>query len=512
LIAKSEGNEAFNKEKKDFVDGAMSNGVNEKKARDLFESMSFFGSYAFNRSHAAAYSVIAYWGMHLKTYYPTEFFYGLMKHEDDREKITKFVVEARSMGIKVVMPDVNGSKIQFSVIGDKEIQCGLIDIKGVGDKAAADIVEHQPYTGLVDFCSKVTRRIVNRGVIKALIQSGAFDGLYSNMGALLAEKLVVKKTRKSAPEKIEKKEVWDLMIAKKDESVAREIYDQHQGDRLSEEDHVMIQTTVCPIPPPKHKIQYYPFVDKYIKTEKLGALSWENTHVIVRGCMVDIKYNNVGDFHKEEPSTKEKKRIRWRARYANVNVDDETGLHRCNVDIDYFPAFRPIIDKGNGTPVMISARAFEKSQTLFANVMVDLDHLRKIMDKKINMKEKFELMNEFEKYFFKHPTKFVKKQNKCMDISIANVRKGGVFRVIGLVMRIKKHWTKKNELMYFLDIEDDTGNLSMIVWPSEVKKWSKFLVRGNIVAIRVKKNADGSFLNHMQYLKTYWTLEEKDID
>ena len=113
-MAKSYGVETMGREKEHFVDGAVENGMSKKEALKLFENMAFFGSYAFNKAHSVAYSMISYWGMYLKTYYPVEFYYSLMKYETDNEDIIGFIKEAReSFGIEIRNPDVTYSDVEF---------------------------------------------------------------------------------------------------------------------------------------------------------------------------------------------------------------------------------------------------------------------------------------------------------------------------------------------------------------------------------------------------------------
>jgi DNA polymerase III alpha subunit len=505
-VAKSQGVEIIGKESDKFVAGAVANGLNEKKARDLFENMAFFGSYAFNKAHSAAYSVISYWNMYLKIYYPTEFFYALMKLEKENEEILRYVVEARKMGIEVRMPDVNNSDKQFSIVEDKVIICGLCDIKGCGEIASEIIVASQPFRSMREFCEKVNRSKVNKGVIKSLVKAGAFGSIYPNMGALLVETEI--EGRKGV------KPVWEWMIDM-DEDTGNWLYNYYDTPQfqLEEEQLVKVMGEVCPIPPFKHKIEYYEIVDKYVKgINKVAYIDFEALRTKVKGTLVDIKYNNVGDFHKEEPDEKEKKRIGWGKRYANVNVEDETGIQRINIDIDTFPSFRHIIDKGLNTPVLISGRTFAQSEVMFADIMVDLDEFREILERKdLDIKGKFKAMNPFQRYFLQHPAKLVNKQaNSIVPLSsISGTPRVGCFKVCGLILRIKFHWTKKDKRMAFIDIEDDTGCMNVICWPEGLNKYRKELVQGNVISMFVKKDKDGCFIDDRRIVKVErkaWSL------
>jgi DNA polymerase-3 subunit alpha len=173
-----------------FVQGARARGISEKKAEKIFDLMAPFAGYAFNKSHAAAYAVVAYQTAHLKANYPVEFMAALLTSEmGDTDKIVKYIEECRAMGIQVLPPDVNLSGIQFGVVGDT-IRFGLAAIKNVGEAAIQSILQARAETGgfasLADFCRRVDLRLVNRRVIESLIKAGAFDSLRVTRAQLLA--------------------------------------------------------------------------------------------------------------------------------------------------------------------------------------------------------------------------------------------------------------------------------------------------------------------------------------
>jgi DNA-directed DNA polymerase III PolC len=510
-IAKSYGVETISKEKEKFIEGAVKNGMDAPSAKKLLEEMAFAGSYAFNKSHSAAYSAIAYWGMFLKIYYPVEFFYSLMYHEDDKQEIMRFVTESRRVGIDVKMPDINKSDAGFAIGDNDEIRCGLIDIKGVGEKATAQIIGNQPFSSIRDMCEKVNRTAVNRGVIRSLIMSNAFKEMYSNTGALLAVHELVGmngKKKKEMP-------VWEWMLdmGENDANHLYRIYDQSlEPDYMMDEEHeVVMMSTVCPIPPPKHKIEYYKNVvkhlDKNFEIYGCTTLDWSKARVRLKGVLVEIKYNNVGDFHKEEPSDKIKRRIRWGSRYATFNIEDETGIKRSSVDIDTFPTFRRIIDKGLGTPILISGSTFQPNELVQSDVVVDMDEIREILETDGTLVEKFMKMDKFQRYFLRHPIKpYRKKYPTYATCKTIMSKKSGSFRYIGLVVRIKYHWTRgKDKKMAFINVEDETDNLSLVVWSDSLAKYKDILQLGNIIRCVVKRDKDSCFIDGtVKKVKTYF--------
>ncbi|HEY3065039.1 MAG TPA: DNA polymerase III subunit alpha [Methylomirabilota bacterium] len=164
-----------------FLAGCAERGIAAAKADRVWELMEKFAGYGFNKSHAAAYALVAYQTAYFKANYPVEFMAALLTSEmGDTDKIVKYIDECRAMGIQVQPPDVNVSAIQFSVSGDN-IRFGLAAIKNVGEAAMASILktraEDATFKTLDDFCARVDLRLVNRRVIESLIKAGAFDSL-----------------------------------------------------------------------------------------------------------------------------------------------------------------------------------------------------------------------------------------------------------------------------------------------------------------------------------------------
>lgn len=168
--------------KGEFISGAKKNNINEKLSSKIWDLIEKFAEYGFNKSHSAAYSVIAYQTAYLKTHYPVEFMAAnLSSEKDNTDKIQMLLAECRKLGIKVQPPDVNSSNVRFSPGDDKTIIYGLNSIKKVGSKAAEAIMEERRENGsfetIFDFCSRVDSHNINKGVTEALVGSGAMDTL-----------------------------------------------------------------------------------------------------------------------------------------------------------------------------------------------------------------------------------------------------------------------------------------------------------------------------------------------
>ena len=183
--------------KKEFVEGAVKQGFDAKHAEDIFEIMIPFAGYGFNKSHAAAYSVLAYRTGWLKANYPAEFMAANLRNEiNTTDGLPAYIAEARKMGIKVLAPDVNKSDVYFDVVNG-EIVFGLKGVKGIGEGVATAIVEERtengPFKDFMDFLMRMMTRhdkmgklCVNKKAVEILIKVGGFDKLDKNRPTLLA--------------------------------------------------------------------------------------------------------------------------------------------------------------------------------------------------------------------------------------------------------------------------------------------------------------------------------------
>jgi DNA polymerase-3 subunit alpha len=172
--------EVMAKERGGFVSGALERGVDEATAEDVFNLMEKFASYGFNKSHAAAYSVLAFKTAFLKAHYPEEYMASVLTHNvNEIKKITFFIEECRRMGIEVLPPDVNESKGLFSVNKKGQIRFGLEAIKGVGKSVAEQLIAEResggPFLSIYDIASRMPLRSINRKVLESLAYAGAFD-------------------------------------------------------------------------------------------------------------------------------------------------------------------------------------------------------------------------------------------------------------------------------------------------------------------------------------------------
>ncbi len=162
------------------VPGCVRNGIDEKSANKIFDEMAEFAKYAFNKSHAAAYAVVAYRTAYIKAYYPEALMAAtLNSYLGNLDKIPMYIDECKDLNIQILKPDINKSRTKFTIDEDGKIRFGLGSIKNVGIQAVNDIVEerekHGPFESFTDFCERIQNYSVNKKCVESLIKAGAFD-------------------------------------------------------------------------------------------------------------------------------------------------------------------------------------------------------------------------------------------------------------------------------------------------------------------------------------------------
>ena len=172
-----------------FVRGAKERGVPEEEANRLFDMLEAFANYGFNKSHAAAYSLLSYQTAYVKAHYPVEFMAALLSVErHDSDKVAEYIRDARALGIPVLPPDINRSGFDFKVVGE-EILFGLSAVKNVGEMAARAILEERerggPFKSLGDFLKRLPEQVVNKRALESLVKAGALDA-FGDRARLLA--------------------------------------------------------------------------------------------------------------------------------------------------------------------------------------------------------------------------------------------------------------------------------------------------------------------------------------
>jgi DNA polymerase III subunit alpha len=177
IIGKKKDAKEFDQFKDRFIDGASKH-ISKKQAEDLWHTFEAHAGYSFNRSHAVAYSMLSYYTAWLKTYYPLEFMFSILKNENDKDARTEYLIEAKRLGLSIKLPHVNESDVYFSLQGDS-IRFGLAEVKFISDSIANKIIERRPFKDYSEFIEKASAKGsgINSRAIAALntIGGAAFE-------------------------------------------------------------------------------------------------------------------------------------------------------------------------------------------------------------------------------------------------------------------------------------------------------------------------------------------------
>ena len=177
IIGKKKDAKEFDQFKDKFVVGASKH-ISKKQAETLWHTFEAHAGYSFNRSHAVAYSMLSYYAAWLKTYYPLEFMFSILKNENDKDARTEYLIEAKRLGLRVSLPHINESDIYFSLKEDR-IQFGLAEVKFISDSIANKIIDKRPYIDYADFIQKASTKGsgINSRAVSALnaIGGAAFE-------------------------------------------------------------------------------------------------------------------------------------------------------------------------------------------------------------------------------------------------------------------------------------------------------------------------------------------------
>lgn len=178
--------------KQKFIDGAKQNhGIDEETSTQIFALLQHFAGYGFNKSHSAAYALVAYQTAYLKQHWPTQFMAAfLCSIMSDNDKLSWYLGVTKRMGIKILPPDVNESGREFSPVKGNAIRFGMAGIKSVGEQVIDGIIKARAnggrFTSILDFCKRVPSRLINKRVIENLINCGAMDSFGAKRSQLLA--------------------------------------------------------------------------------------------------------------------------------------------------------------------------------------------------------------------------------------------------------------------------------------------------------------------------------------
>ncbi|MCI7280643.1 MAG: DNA polymerase III subunit alpha, partial [Faecalibacterium prausnitzii] len=289
--------------------GCVANGISEKVANEIYDEMSSFASYAFNKSHAACYAYVAFQTAYLKCHYPSEFMAALLTSVlDNTGKVIEYSGECARLGIKVLPPDINISGSGFTAEDSGRIRFGLNAVKNVGTRLIERSVEERqekPYTSLYDFCKRMHGTELNRRTVESLIKAGAFDNLGSNRRSLVeATEGVLKSIESDSRKNLDGQIDLFSMMSGMDDAPAADSYEIKPCPEYTHAELLQQEKEVSGLYLSGHPLDAYREQSAQFATHTINALTGEDAHVpdnshvrivctIVKSKMVTTKTNSM---------------------------------------------------------------------------------------------------------------------------------------------------------------------------------------------------------------------------
>jgi len=288
--------EILDEQQEKFITGCMEKGYTRELGIKMYDLILKFASYGFNKSHAAAYAMIAYQTAFLKANYPVEFMAALMTvYCSNSDKVALYIADCRRMGIEVLPPDINESETHFTVVGDNRIRFGLAAVKNVGLGAIDSITgarREKPFISLRDFASRVDLRLCNRKALESLIKCGAFDSLGGHRAQYLAALEDVLAQGQSAQRERENGQI--SMFSLMDADVQEEMLNDNLAEiePFSDKERLSLEKEMLGLYISGHPLEpYRPVLDQMKNLVRCAELAeaGDNHHVRVGGIIVAVR-------------------------------------------------------------------------------------------------------------------------------------------------------------------------------------------------------------------------------
>lgn len=325
VMSKVQGSEYFKQYEEVFVNGCREHNIEEEIARDVWKRLCNFGNWAFNKSHSVSYSLLGYACMWLKHHYPLEFLFCFLNYNTKEERIQEGLKEVRKLGIKILPPDINKSKLYFTLEEDS-FRLGLCNIKGIKDKAATNILASQPFDNYDDFSNKINKRSVNSKVVSLLKSANVFP------------------FETDTKQIIDKALIQQLLPLPLEESVISDI------DSF---------------------IETYAPAEVKAKVSKIANIDFDKPHkdIIIRGIISSINLKRLG----EEGSISDRGSG---ARYCVCNFEDDTDFVMIVFQPDKYQTYKHIIEKGVGTQLIVQGYILANKSKVYVKKALCLQELK----------------------------------------------------------------------------------------------------------------------------------------
>ena len=300
--------------------GCVANGISEKVANEIYDEMSSFASYAFNKSHAACYAYVAFQTAYLKCHYPSEFMAALLTSVlDNTDKVIEYSGECARLGIKVLPPDVNVSNGGFTADDNGQIRFGLNAVKNVGRNLIENVVrerQNKPYTSLYDFCKRMHGTELNRRAVESLIKAGAFDHMGSNRHSQVeAVEGILKSIETDSRRNLDGQlDLFSVMSGEAQDKASADSYEIKQLSEYSHKELLQQEKDVSGLYLSGHPLDAYREQSARIASHSIKDLTGEDAHVkdgervrivcaVVKSRMMTTKSNSMMAFTSVEDLT-----------------------------------------------------------------------------------------------------------------------------------------------------------------------------------------------------------------
>jgi len=363
--------EEMAKQRQVFVDGAEGRGVEVATASFIFDLMEKFAGYGFNKSHSAAYALLAYQTAWLKTHFAAHFMAAVLSADmDNTDKVVTLIDDCRDMSLKIQTPDVNRCDYYFSAEGTTEIRYGLGAIKGAGQSAIEGIIEEREANGsfrnLFDFCSRINSRKVNKRVLEALIKAGALDALAPTRSSMVAAlgKAMQAADQHSRDRSAGQNDMFGGTARPDAEEFQVPMLEEWpEPERLAaEKDTLGLYLTGHPI------IAYEEEISHFTRAKLVNLKPAPGSTAVVAGLVVNVRTVTSR-----------------RGRMAIVTLDDRTARIEVVVYSDVYQQYRDVLTKDRLLVVQGEVTLDEVTglSAMIANELLDLDAARAVFARRL---------------------------------------------------------------------------------------------------------------------------------
>ena len=429
-----------------IVPGCIRNGIDEKSANKIFDEMAEFAKYAFNKSHAACYAVIAYRTAYLKAYYPEEFMAAtLNSFLGNLDKIPQYIEECRNLNIEILKPDINKSLTKFTVENGK-IRFGLGSIKNVGNAPVDAIVKEREkngkYRDFIDFCERVADESVNKKCMESLIKAGAFSEFEQTRSTLLASFETIVDTIQSGKKKGLDGQVsmFDLGGNKEKEALKEVKYNWQEHEEMSNKELLSYEKEMLGIYLTGHPL------------EKLKKQIEEQTNInTIQIREIEEEMNNIEDMEMKQ-NQKQKFVDGQNVKYAGII----TSIKKKYTKNNKIMAFITVEDLYGSLEIIVFENAYYKSE----NCLIEEEIVK--IDGRLSIREEEEV-----KIVANEIKKFTEEKPKTLTINITELEENEKAKLRGAI----KYFTgDKNNIFVQIKIGDEIKPCGRIYCTDEILK------------------------------------------